>query len=45
MLSYTHCEVVLGTAGQEFGKNLDSSIEQNQRLYNAKSRILWLRII
>ncbi len=37
---YTHCEVVLGIAGQEFARNFDFSIEQNQRLSSAKSRIL-----
>jgi hypothetical protein len=36
---YTHCEVVLGISGQEFAWNFDFSIEQNQRLSNAKSRI------
>ncbi len=37
---YTHCEVVLGIAGHEFARNFDFSIEQNQRLSNAKSKIL-----
>ncbi len=37
---YTHYGVVLGISGQEFARNFDFSIEQNQRLSNAKSRIL-----
>ena len=37
---YTHYEVVLGISGQEFARNFDFSIEQNQRLSKAKSRIL-----
>ncbi len=37
---YTHFEVVLGIAGHGFSRNFDISIEQNQRLSNAKSRIL-----
>ncbi len=37
---YTHYEVVLGISGQEFARDFDFSIEQNQRLGKAKSRIL-----
>ncbi len=37
---YTHYEEVLGISGQEFARNFDFSNEQNQRLSNAKSRIL-----
>ncbi len=37
---YTHYEVVLGISWQEIAWNFDFSIEQNQRLSNAKSRIL-----
>ncbi len=33
---YTHYEMVLGVSGQEFAWNFDFSIEQNQRLSNAK---------
>ncbi len=37
---YTHYEDVLGITGQELAWNFDFSLEQNQRLGNAKSRIL-----
>ena len=40
MLGYTHYEVVLGISGHEIAWNFDFSIEQNQRLSSAKSRIL-----
>ncbi len=33
---YTRYEVVFGISGQEFARNFDFSIEQNQRLSNAK---------
>ncbi len=43
VLIYTHYELVLGVSGHEIAWNFDFPIEQNQRLSNAKSRILWLR--
>ncbi len=37
--------MVLGISGLEIAWNFDFLIEQNQKLDNAKSRILWLRKI
>ncbi len=36
LLNYTHYEVVLGISGQEIAWDFDFSIEQNQKLSNAK---------